>query len=264
MDAPGAPALIDVMCPLRAHPASTVLLFDFDGTLAPVVDDPDAATLWPDAFGLLDALAGAYRRVAVLSGRPVAFLARQLPPRVQLSGLYGLEARIDGVTTDHPDAARWRPIVSQVVAQAQAATAPGTELAGALVEPKGLSLTIHTRTHPELASGVERLATALGASSGLEVRSAKRSVELHPPIATDKGAAVQALVADATAALFVGDDVGDLPAFDALAALGSSGGLTAVLVAVGGPELPDAVRRRAQFVLDEPGAVLDLLRALLV
>jgi trehalose 6-phosphate phosphatase len=90
-------------------------------------------------------------------------------------------------------------------------------------------------------------------------------VELHPPIAADKGTALVALAerAGADRALFVGDDLGDLAAFDALARLAASGELAATAaVAVGGPELPPAVRDRAQLVLAGPHAVPELLVAL--
>ncbi|MCB0972478.1 MAG: trehalose-phosphatase [Acidimicrobiales bacterium] len=255
----------EVIRRLRADPVRTALLFDFDGTLAPVVDDPAAARPAPGVPEVLEALAARYRTVAAISGRPVAFLAAHLPPTVRLSGLYGLEARVGEETVDHPDAARWRPVVADAVARAEAAAAPGADLHGAVVEPKGLSLTIHTRTRPDLEAGVAVLAREVAAATGLDLRAAKRSVELHPPIAADKGTALRLLLDGCDRALFAGDDVGDLAAFDALGAARAEGALRdAVALAVGGPELPDEVAQRAELVVDDPAALVDLLRHLVV
>jgi trehalose 6-phosphate phosphatase len=246
---------------LREDPASTVLAFDFDGTLSPVVPSPGDARPAPGVVDLLDALAATHLRVAVLSGRPVAFLAEHLPDSVQLVGLYGLERRLDGQVSDHPDAPRWRPIVAQAVLEADAAARPGGPIHGVGVEAKGLSLTLHVRTRPELTAAAERLARTLAASSGLELRAAKRSFELHPPVAVDKGAALTDLAVDASTVLFVGDDLGDLPAFDALDVLRSPRRRTVGMV-VGGPELPEGLRARGQVTLPDQTAVVELLRAL--
>ncbi|MCU1372602.1 MAG: trehalose-phosphatase, partial [Ilumatobacteraceae bacterium] len=142
-------SLTDAVAPLRADPAATVLLFDFDGTLSPVVDDPAAARLLPGVADRLGRLAGSYRTVGAVSGRPVGFLAAHLPPSVVLSGLYGLESMVDGKVVDHPEAERWRPVVAAAIRAAEAATAPGRPAHGVLVEAKGLSITLHTRRRPD-------------------------------------------------------------------------------------------------------------------
>ncbi|MCB0961475.1 MAG: trehalose-phosphatase [Acidimicrobiales bacterium] len=258
--------LASLVAPLREAPDATVLAFDFDGTLAAVVDDPAAAVPIPGVPALLDELAGRYRRVVAISGRPVGFLARHLPGTVALSGLYGLESLVDGVVADHPDAAAWRPIVHDAASEAEEASAPGAALEGMLVEPKGLSLTLHVRTRPELEPAAVELARSLAERLGLEARPAKRSVELHPPIEVDKGTALREQIeaVEASAALFAGDDLGDLRAVEALGHLADVGTLrAAVAVAVGGPELPTALADRAALVLPGPDAVPALLRALL-
>ena len=154
-------ALASLVAPLRDAPDATVLAFDFDGTLAAVVDDPAAAVPIPGVPALLDELAGRYRRVVAISGRPVGFLARHLPGTVALSGLYGLESLVDGVVADHPDAAAWRPVVHEAASEAEQVSAPGAPLDGMLVEPKGLSLTLHVRTRPELEPAALALARSL-------------------------------------------------------------------------------------------------------
>src|SRR5690606_25375576 len=167
----------------------------------------------------LAALAGHYRTVAVVSGRPVRFLHDQLGDGPTLIGLYGLERFEGGQEVEVPEAAGWRPVVAEVVA---AATADLPDEVG--VEDKGLSVTIHYRTAPDQEAAAQAWAATAATRWGLEQRSAKMSVELHPRIAVDKGTAVAELVDGHTAACFVGDDVGDIPAFEAMARFAEAGG----------------------------------------
>lgn len=241
---------------LRADPARTAVLFDFDGTLAPIVDDPATSSPLPGAAEAIARLHERYAVVAVVSGRPVRYLQAHLPTGPTLVGLYGLE-RASGVEVEeHPDAAPWRRVVDDVAAAAMA------ELPEAVgVEHKGLSLTLHVRPHPEMADLVDTWAAAACERTGLEVRRARMSAELHPPVAADKGTAVAALLAGASAACFFGDDVGDLPAFAALDRFASDGG-TAVRFVVESPELAPELRGRADVMLDGPAEVLAVLEAL--
>jgi len=248
--------LEDVLDRLRSDPASTVICCDFDGTLAPIVDDPAAARPGPGAVDALVALARRYGVVAVLSGRPVDFLVQHLPPTLELRGLYGIEAVRGGVRADDPGAGRWRQVVEEV-----AATSRQWAPAGVLVEPKGLSLTLHYRTRPGLASEVLGFAGHQAARSGLALRPARMSVELHPPVAVDKGSCLRELASGRRAACFIGDDAGDLPAFDALDALAAEGRVTA-RVAVRSREAPKALLARADAVVEGPSEVVDLLRML--
>jgi trehalose 6-phosphate phosphatase len=99
------------------------------------------------------------------------------------------------------------------------------------------------------------------ARSGLVVRRAKMSFELHPPIEADKGTALLDLVDDFTDVCFIGDDVGDEVAFDALDQLASRG-IHTVRVAVAGAEAPSELIDRADVVVNGPDGVLSLLRRL--
>ncbi|HEX8804758.1 MAG TPA: trehalose-phosphatase [Acidimicrobiales bacterium] len=247
------------LAPFLDRPGKAAILIDFDGTLAPIVDDPQAARPLDGAADLLAELARTYGVVGVLSGRPVSFLAPFMPPGVVLSGLYGLEVvQGDGTRSDHPHSGAWREVVADVV-RCSADRGP----AGMGVETKGLSLTLHYRTRPDLARDVDVWARQQAARSGLVTRPARMSVELHPPIDTDKGSATEQLAerAEAEAVCFVGDDRGDLPAYDALDRLAARGVHT-LRVAVGSDESPDELVRRADLVLDGPTAVLHFLRRL--
>lgn len=242
--------LATVRARIGASPDTTALLFDFDGTLAPIVDDPAAARAVEGGVELLDALAERFARVAVVSGRPRDFLVSALGAGVDLSGVYGLESRLGGIDRDHPESERWRPVIAEVAA---AADLPD----GVVVEPKGLSMTVHFRTVPEAEPAVRAWADQVAVDTELEVRDAKASVELHPPIDADKGSAVRALAEGCRTVVYVGDDVGDLPAFAALDSLRDAG-LETWKLAVAGAELPEAVSAAADLVLDAPAELLEL------
>jgi trehalose 6-phosphate phosphatase len=256
MAAASDPARDAAIAWLRRDPTSTALLLDFDGTLAPIVTDPAAAAPLPGAGEALVRLAERFAVVAVVSGRPVAHLRRHLPSGIDLIGLYGLERFRDGRVEEHPAVAPWRPVVAAAVAAARA------ELpAGVGIEDKGLSLTLHVRPRPELADVVREWATATGARTGLEVRQARMSTELHPPVAADKGSVTAALVTGMSTACFVGDDIGDLPAFAALDAFAATGGAVVRAVVTSSEVAPELVAV-ADVLLSGPDAVLGLLRAL--
>lgn len=241
----------------RQDPGRAGLFIDFDGTLAPIVLDPEAARALPEALEALMALREHLAQVVVVSGRPLAFLAHHLPAEVDAVGLYGLEARLAGRLVEHPEADRWRPVIDAVVAEAVAELPTGVEL-----EHKGLSLTLHLRRHPETAAAAEAWAVAAGASSGLVLRPAKHSLELHPPVEADKGTVVDELVSGLAAAAYVGDDAGDLPAFRALDRFEAAGG-TALRVGVASEEAPPELLGAADLLVEGPEGVAALLRSLL-
>lgn len=245
--------------PIVTRARESAVLLDFDGTLSPIVDDPASARPLDGVTEALEELTRCYQLVGVLSGRPVTFLQPLLPAGMVISGLYGLEVVRDGHRTDHPFAGSWREVIEDVARCSVSLGPPGMQ-----VEPKGLSLTLHYRSHPDLAGAVQEWAAAQASRSGLVARQARMSVELHPPIATDKGTALEALAGDLAAVCYVGDDIGDLPAFDALDRLARGEGQPHTLrVAVASAEAPTELLDRADLVLDGPDAVLGFLRSLI-
>ncbi|MFM7065086.1 MAG: trehalose-phosphatase, partial [Actinomycetes bacterium] len=129
-------------------------------------------------------------------------------------------------------------------------------------ERKGLSLTLHYRGRPDLAEEAERLAREWTAGTGLVVRTARMSVEVHPPVAEDKGTVLARLAADREGpVLFMGDDVGDLPGFRTLDALASEG-RPVLRVAVASDESPEGLVSQADVVVDGPHGAAELLHRL--
>jgi trehalose 6-phosphate phosphatase len=257
-------SLAEAVALLSADPSSTCVVTDFDGTLAQVVPNPDLARPLPGVAEVLARLASSYGTVAVVSGRPAAFLARHLlmvgtGPAPQLIGLYGLESvGPEGSVVTEPAAEPWRGVVAKAAEEAGLSLGHPTA-----VERKGLTVTLHWRRRPELEARVLELAAQLAGETGLIAHPAKMSVELRPPLEVDKGTAVSQLVAGYAAACFLGDDLGDLPAFAVLAGA-QAGGLRAVRIAVASDETPIELLNSADLVVGGPAGALTLLRSLVV
>jgi trehalose 6-phosphate phosphatase len=96
----------------------------------------------------------------------------------------------------------------------------------------------------------------------LETVPGRYVVEVRPP-GVDKGVAVRRLVhaTDANAVIYVGDDLGDLPAYAAVEQLRADG-RAGVTVASTGADAPPELAARADLVLDGPTAVVDFLARL--
>ncbi len=243
------------------------MFLDFDGTLAGIVADPRDARPLPGVPALLEELARRFALVAVISGRPTAFLDDVLhaPDRVVLAGLYGLERALRG-----PEHAVWTGVIDAVVAEALAGAPPGV-----YVEPKGLTVTLHWRRAPEQEGWVLAFAERQHAERGLLVHEGRHERELRPPLDVDKGTVVRSLVAEHDAeagagarslehvAAF-GDDIGDLPAFAAVGDLVGQDGrlLDAVRVAAVDTESPAVVAARADLAVPGAAGAVALLRAL--
>jgi len=251
-----SPAINDpaaLLAPFVSSPATSMIVVDFDGSLSPIVVDPATALPTAGAPELLEDLALRFGQVMVVSGRPLAFLLERLPHSIDLVGLYGLEGWSNGARWEHPNGGAWREVMADL---ALVASTNGPDQM--LVELKDLSLTLHYRGHPELASDVTAYASSIGNRAGLHVRGARMSVELQPPIATDKGTVIEVVAGEMTAVLFAGDDVGDLAAFDGLDRLAAAGVHT-VRVAVASDESPPELSERADLIVASPVELISLL-----
>jgi trehalose 6-phosphate phosphatase len=252
--------LPDALVPLAAAPARSALFLDFDGTLAAIVADPRDARPLPGVPTLLSDLAKEFELVAVISGRPTSFLAEVLGPPVGvlLAGLYGLERALQG-----PEHDAWAEVIDEVVREAESTAPPGI-----YVEPKGLTVTLHWRHAPEQKEWVVSFAERAAADHNLLVHQGRHERELRPPLDVDKGTVVRSLAAEMTgrvdnAAAF-GDDIGDLPAFEALTQLSKPDGtpLYTVRVAAVDTESPQQVADAADLTVAGATGAVALLAAI--
>ncbi|MCH5674682.1 trehalose-phosphatase [Streptomyces gilvus] len=261
----------DGLAAIVANPAKTVIGLDFDGTLAPIVADPEQARAHPDAVPALARLAPKVASVAVVTGRPAEVAVRH----GGFAGVPGLEHL---VVLGHYGAERWDAVSGEVTAPAPhpGVAAVRAELPGVLeragagqgqgiwIEEKGRALAVHTRRASDPQAAFEALReplTGLAARHGLIVEPGRLVLELRPP-GMDKGVALGEYVREisAEAVLYGGDDLGDLPAFGAVEKLRSDG-VPGLLVCSGSDEVTE-LRQRADLVVDGPAGVVQLLSAL--
>lgn len=244
------------LLPLAATPESAAVLVDFDGSISAIVDDPAAARVLPAARDALGALVGVVEIVGVVSGRPVEVLAREIDlTGVTFVGQYGLERMVDGRTIVDD---RVGPYLDAVAA---AAAELDRELPGLLVERKaGLAVTVHWRTAPERERDAIAVVERVAQRHGLVVFPTRMARELRPPVAADKGTAVEPLLDGITAACFAGDDLGDIPAFEALDRLGARGRLGhRARIVVRSAETAPELLAHADVVVDGPPGLVSLL-----
>ncbi|MTE14313.1 trehalose-phosphatase [Nocardia sp. CT2-14] len=198
------------------------VLLDFDGTLSAIVPDPAAATLVEGGAAALTRLA-ARCPVAIVSGRELD----DLRGRVGVDGLW--YAGCHGFELLAPDGTTYVHEAAPGAEQALAAAAEELALSlgsidGVLVEHKRFAVAAHyRRVAPERVGAVTAAVHAQARKRGLRVTSGRKVVELRPDMDWDKGTALQWILGHLTTPtlpIYVGDDLTDEDAFDAVEAEG--------------------------------------------
>jgi trehalose 6-phosphate phosphatase len=263
-----AATLTELTAPLRSDPARAAILLDVDGTLAPVVRDPDQASVPELVRRQLLQVIERYGLVACVSGRR-ATVARRIVGigTIAYAGNHGAELLRRGSTQAEvdPQVERWRERVHAVGA---AASDDRMWAAGVRLEDKGPIVALHWRA-AEDEQRAEQLVGQIAEdaqAAGLELHHGKKVLELRPPVPIGKGAAVRRLLAgaDVDVALYVGDDRTDVDAFEGLRGLVDEGRLTSALcIGVRSDEAPPELLAEADFLLPAGDGVRALLQTLM-
>jgi trehalose 6-phosphate phosphatase len=250
---------------LISDPRHARLAFDFDGVLAPIVADPDQAQPLPGIFSALADLGQRTGSVAIITGRPVAFVTGRTGfadlaavRDFAIYGQYGLERWRDGATQQshsaENDIATVRAELADLVRQSGVA-------ADSWIEDKGSALAVHTRRAADPAAALAALeepVRALAARHHLHVEPGKLVLEIRPP-GINKGDVLREIAAlkGTGSLLYAGDDLGDLSAFAVVDEFRASG-LPGVKVCSASAEAPQ-VAAAADLVVDGPAGIGDLL-----
>lgn len=251
--------------------SGTIIGLDLDGTLSPIVDDPDAAHIHPEAGEVLVELAARVTAVAIITGRPasqalalggldeVGAAINQTGRTLHLFGQYGNErwSSLDQrITSTRPPQGLGRFLLGlpSVLRRAKAFDAH--------VEEKGLAIAVHTRRLPDASAAFDRLVgpiSDLADANGLVVEPGRSVIEVRSP-GVHKGIAVHTIAEelDSDGFFFAGDDLGDLEAFTAVDELRDQG--QATLLVCSASEEQRALLARADIAVQGPEGVLDLLR----
>lgn len=203
-----------------------VLFFDYDGTLTPIVDDPNAAELADNNKKIIQQLSHQFT-VAIISGRGLT----DLKSKVGLQGLiyagsHGFEiSGPNGLEMQYEPGKEVLPILDEVEKKLKKRI---EAIDGCEVERKKYAIAVHYRQVE--ADKVEEVEIAveeiLVGQQRLKIGKGKKILELKPNLDWHKGHALNwllnklDLVASQNHPIFIGDDITDE---DALKALNGTG-----------------------------------------
>jgi trehalose 6-phosphate phosphatase len=231
----------------RSDPRRAAVLLDVDGTLAPIVERPEDASVPDETRMEVARLAGRYGLVACVSGRPAADARRIVGlDGIEYIGVHGLES--------HPGVPEYTPLLEELIKSAEWPWRVETKA--------GVTAAFHYREveEAEAEPAIEALVRS-AEELGLALQRGRKVVEVRPPIDVDKGTASASLLAERgiKRALYAGDDTTDLDAFRGLDDAGLD---VSVKVAVASPEMNPTLLNAADFVVDGPPGLVELLRQL--
>lgn len=234
-----------------------VLLFDYDGTLTPIVEHPWQAHLAPETRELLAELdAQPNVHVGVFSGRRLDELEQLIGlPQLFYCGLSGIEMRLDGTLLVHPKACESVPLIDEITRRLAAIehVYPGAWIEhkryGFTVHYRGVDATLLNEVHTRILGFLECW------TRQLRIVDAPLAVEVLVGGTWTKGDAVRRIVeqvGEPAFVLYAGDAPNDREALDAVTAHGG--------IALGvGPLAPDSVTVN----VEDPETLISWLHALL-
>ncbi|KAH8412841.1 hypothetical protein KR009_006229, partial [Drosophila setifemur] len=233
------------------------VLLDYDGTLAPIADNP-AKTKMPAALEANLKRIAQHPQIflAIISGRGLKDVQRQVNiDGIIYAGNHGLEIEYpDGSRHDYQLPAEIQQNYTNMVKELK----EKVEKNGAWVEDKKVSLTYHYRDTPaELKDQQKQLASEICKKYGFRPNQAHEAIEAKPPVNWNKGEAALYILnqqfgelwSQEAMVLFAGDDTTDEDAMRVLQGLGKSFRISA-----------DAkIQTYADFRLPNQGVMTDML-----
>lgn len=241
-----------------------VIATDFDGTLAPLERDPQDSRPVDGSVEALTTLAGRGAHIAVITGRDVHTVLRlsglDTVPGLTVAGLYGAETWVEGelATPDTP------PSMASLQDQLPAVLADAYPDPDVWIEDKRLSLVVHVRRTADPDGALAALHDPVrGLADDLDLEMHPGSHVLEVRLAgIDKAGALARLIEEhqPRGVLYLGDDLGDLPAFAEIGRQRDAG-RTAWSVGVLSSGAA-AVAAACDVTVPDPPGVVDVLRAL--
>ena len=258
----------EALAPLRADPQRAAVMFDIDGTLAPIVEHAEDAHVPEQTRQLLMKVARKYGTVACVSGRR-ASEARAMVSigTITYLGSHGVELLRAGWTEAvlDPEIEDWARRIHEFGREADS---PDLRRRRVRLEDKGAIVAFHWRGAPDedaARAAIDAIA-AKAESAGLRTHWGRKVLEVRPPVRIDKGAGIMSFLqdVDVDVAMYAGDDVTDMDAFRALTQLADEGRLSkAIRVGVHSDEGPTEITGEADVVVEGTEGVQELLALLI-
>ncbi len=243
-----------------------LLLTDYDGTLTPIVERPELASLSENTRKLLAALAGNRKfTVGVISGRSLSDLKDKVRvSNIIYAGNHGLEIEGPGWRFVSPLAQEFKPILRLIryVLNRVLST-----IRGVLVEDKELTLSVHYRMvapdkTEEVKSAVTQVVSGAQAAGKVRLTSGKKVFEVRPAIQWDKGKALKMLIEKygsryrKALVMYLGDDLTDEDGFKVIEEYENG---ISIYVGEEGEEVRESA---ARYYLKSPAEVTNFLAML--
>ena len=223
------------------------ILSDIDGTLAPIVPNPEDARISPRARDAIRQLISRDVRVAFITGRALE-KARSMAdiPEAYFAANHGLQIALGGDTSTPEEVRPYVEWARQVIHDASCRNLPGVT-----VEDKGPVVAFHYRRANSEGAARAAIRAAVAASEAaahFRVQEGRKVIELRPRLAIDKGTAVGTLVRQigAKSVLALGDDTTDLDMFRGVRDLREAG-ISGASVAVLSDEMQALVLENADY-----------------
>lgn len=227
------------------------LIFDVDGTIAEIAPTAEVVKVSPGCKKYLKSLVKRLPLVAAISGR-LAKVVRHLVgvDGVVYYGNHGLERWFKGQVEIRPKAQGYVRKTAVAIKELSPILLP----LGVVFEDKGAGLVFHYRTLPHREKVRETILKEISRSSAAQsfnVDKARAVIELRPPLEISKGSVVRELIENyhLKAAVYMGDDVSDIDAFDIMRALSRGAAFQGLALGVVGEETPPNVAERADLLL---------------
>lgn len=227
------------------------LIFDVDGTIAEIAPTAEAVRVNTECRKHLGSLVKRLPLVAAISGR-LAKVVRQLVgvDGVVYNGNHGLERLVKGEVEVRPEAQEYVERITAAIKE----LGPILKPMGVRFEDKGAGLVFHYRTLPHREKVRETILKEISrsfAAQSFKVDQARAVIELRPPLEVSKGSVMKELIESyqLKAAVYMGDDVSDIDAFDTMRVLSRGATFKGLALGVIGEEAPPEVAERADLLL---------------
>lgn len=258
---------MEALAPISENPASACIFLDLDGTLAPIVPQPQSVAIPGPIIRLVRKLEHLYLAVAVVSGRP-ATEAKRIVGISDLAyiGNHGFETLLPGhAVVVSEEAQPYVPLIREMVDYCRSLDEI-TE-AGIWVEDKTATLSLHYRRAPDPDAARKVIAekvTPLLEEKGLLFRKGRMVLEVKPPVPVDKGVSVGRLLdrLDSHRAVYMGDDATDVDALKELRQRQRRKDSLMVGIGVISAEMPDDLPKYADLMVEKTSGVETVLQLL--